>query len=208
MRKIALLPFLAFLCISLYAQNYEEFTPIEYKPFRVDLFGGLAMPAGNLVGGGILLGIEPKYALTPVFNAGLRLEGAGLVRSFYHLSLTQQKIQADLTLMGSTVVTTDYYFNSNSPSDIRYFAGLGAGAYWYGAASFEGNTNTDTDPAETKAGVRFGMMPRIGIEGYHLRLAAEYNFVGKAGRTRNSYLGLKLGIYLGGGKINETPSEW
>jgi hypothetical protein len=202
MRKITLLAFSTFLSIFLSAQEYEEFTPIENKPFRVDLFGGLAMPAGNLLGGGVLLGIEPKYAITAAINAGLRLEGAGLVRSFYRVTLNQQKVQADLTLMGSTLLTTDYYFNSNS--DIRYFAGLGAGAYWYGAASFEGNTNTDIDPSETKAGVRFGMMPRIGIEGYHMRIAAEYNFVGKAGRTRNSYLGLKLGIYLGGGKIKEA----
>jgi hypothetical protein len=203
MRKIALPALLVFLSFSLSAQDYEEFTPKENKPFRVDVFGGLAMPAGNLLGGGVLLGIEPKYAITPAINTGLRLEGVGLVRSFYRLTLNQQKIQADLTLMGSALVTGDYYFHNTS--NIRYFAGLGAGAYWYGAASFEGNTNTDIDPAETKAGVRVGMMPRIGIEGYHMRVAAEYNFVGKAGRTRNSYLGLKLGIYLGGGKIKESP---
>jgi hypothetical protein len=205
MRKITLLAFLTFLSIFLSAQEYEEFTPIETKPFRVDVFGGLAMPAVNLLGGGVLLGIEPKYAITPAINAGLRLEGAGLVRSFYRANLNQQKVQADLTLMGSALITADYYFSKNP--DIRYFAGLGTGAYWYGAASFEGNTNTDIDPAETKAGVRFGMMPRIGIEGHHLRVAAEYNFVGKAGRTKNSYLGLKVGIYLGGGRIKEPPSS-
>jgi hypothetical protein len=205
MRKKYLLALFTILSITVNAQDYDEVEPVYFKPFRVDVFAGAAFPASNIFGAGAMLGVEPKYALSSAINTGLRLEAAGLVRSFYKVNLNEQKVQADLTLMGSSLLTTDYYFNSGR--DIRFFAGLGAGAYWYGAASFAGTPDTNTDPVETKAGVRFGMMPRIGVEGYHVRVSTEYNFVGKAGRTKNSYLALKLGFYFGGGKIKEAVDD-
>jgi hypothetical protein len=53
-------------------------------------------------------------------------------------------------------------------------------------------------PASTK----FGGMARAGIEVWHFRAAVEYNFVAKTGDINNNYLGIKLGIILGGGQYS------
>lgn len=189
--------FLLLLFASFAQYDYSDISEIDYKPFRVDLMAGAALIPANILSGGALIQIEPRYAFHPRFNSGLRFQGAGLVRSFYTVNTSQQYVQADLSLMGSTLLTTDYYFTG---STLRPFAGAGAGVYWYGNASFKGDAGNNTDPMETKAGSKGGFMIRTGLEAYHIRVTLEYNFVGKTGRTRNSYLGLTAGFYLGGGK--------
>lgn len=188
--------FLVFSSAHAQYESDEMELPV-YKPFRVDLMAGGAMIPSNIISGGILFQVEPRYAFHPRLNSGLRFQGAGLVRSFYTATLDQQKVQADLSLMGSTLLTTDYYFSS---SDLRPFAGAGGGIYWYSNASFKGDAGANTDPLETRSGAKGGFMLRAGLEAFHVRVAAEYNFVGKTGRTRNSYFGVTAGFYLGGGR--------
>lgn len=198
MKFLSLLLSLLLTITSAVAQyELEEGVIHSYKPFRIDLMAGGAVIPSNIISGGVLLQVEPRYAFHSRLNSGLRLQGAGLVRSFYTVTVDQQKVQADLSLMGSTLLTTDYYF---SPSDLRPFAGVGGGVYWYNNASFKGDAGANTDPLETGSGVKGGFMLRAGLEAFHMRIAAEYNFVGKTGRTRNSYFGLTAGFYLGGGK--------
>lgn len=191
---MALLLFLS-PAIAQYETDETEF--LNYKPFRVDLMAGGAVIPSNIISGGVLFQVEPRYAFHPRLNSGLRFQGAGLVRSFYTATIDQQKVQADISLMGSSLLTTDYYFSS---SDLRPFAGAGGGVYWYSNASFKGDAGANTDPLETRSGAKGGFMIRAGLEAFHMRVAAEYNFVGKTGRTRNSYLGVTAGFYLGGGR--------
>ena len=52
---------------------------------------------------------------------------------------------------------------------------------------------------------KFGGLIRAGFELGKLRLAASYNLIGKSDlgegvEVKNSYLGISLGFYLGGGK--------
>lgn len=198
MNRILLLLALSILSLTSYSQDYSDVQePIEYKPFRVDFMSGIAFIPSNIISGGIIFGVEPKYALSPRINSGIRLHGAGLVRSFYKLNLNTQEVQANASAMGSALLTTDYYFLTQ---EIRPFAGIGTGMYWYQTASFKGDAGANTDPTETKAGSKFGVMTRAGLEAYHIRFSVEYNFVGKSGRTKNSYLGVSAGFYLGGGK--------
>ena len=50
----------------------------------------------------------------------------------------------------------------------------------------------DNIPVDSK----FGFMARGGFEYGHLRLGVEYNFLA----ARSGYLGLKLGVVIGGGR--------
>lgn len=201
MKRFLLTGSLFFVLFAAFAQyDYDESPEIVYKPFRVDMMAGAALIPANILSGGALFQIEPRYAFHPRFNSGLRFQGAGLVRSFYTVNTSQQSVQADLSLMGSTLLTTDYYFTSTT---LRPFVGAGGGVYWYGNASFKGNAGSNTDPMETEAGSKGGFMLRTGLEAFHLRVAVEYNVVSKTGRTKNSYFGVTAGFYLGGGKVKE-----
>lgn len=204
MRRI--LSIVLFSCVSLVAQAQygEEAEAIEYKPFRVDFTAGLALIPANIWSGGVVAGIEPRYAIAPRVNLGLRVQGAGLARIFYQANLSDPYVRANASAMVSVLATGDYYL---ATAELRPFVGLGAGTYSFTSASFEGNTGSNTNPAETQGGTKFGVMTRAGLDAFHLRFAVEYNFVGASGRTRNSYLGITAGFYLGGGKRKE-PADW
>jgi outer membrane protein X len=117
----------------------------------------------------------------------------------------------DVKAAGSYLLTGDYYFTQNT---VRPFAGAGVGIYSLAAAS--ANSSGDIS-ATASASSKFGEMVRAGVEISHFRFGLEYNIVPNTTleevntstgtkttyTTKNGYLGIKLGICIGGGRIKK-----
>ncbi|WP_421808108.1 hypothetical protein [Flagellimonas sp.] len=171
----------------------------EVGKFRVGLEAGYTIPDG---GGGVLLAIEPKYNIADNMNIGIRFESAAMAKNVGPL-------EASLTASTSFAGTFDYYFNSGSSSFAPFF-GAGVGYNSLGNVGFDAGTFGEDDILVLdEAGIdvdsKFGGLVRAGFEAGKFRLAATYNFIGKTElgeglEVKNSYLGISLGFYLGGGK--------
>lgn len=180
---------LTFSLILLAIAFFSNAQDLAFKPFKVDFSGGYATPSsGNGAKGGALFAIEPKYALTDNLTVGLRMEAALMVRASLDPNATDA---GDVKGSASYLATADYYFNTN---DFRPFVGVGAGLYQTATADLSSSTG------EVNSGNKFGVAPRVGFEYSHFRLAVEYNVAGKTGDINNSYLGIKLGFFVGGGR--------
>ena len=155
-----------------------------FKKFKTDVSFGYAMPKGGQADGGALFAIEPKYAITDQIAVGLRLEVAVTV------NIDTEGDESSATGNGSYILTGDYYFNNNK---FRPFAGLGGGLYT--TATVDENTEIESG-ADLPTDSNFGFMGRVGFEYGHLRLGVEYNFL----QENAGYLGLKLGVVIGGGR--------
>jgi len=166
----------------------------EQGKFRVGLEAGYTMPDG---GGGVLLAIEPKYNVADNMNIGLRFESAAMAKNV-------GETEADLTASGSYTGTFDYYFNSGS-SSFAPFIGGGVGYSTLGNLSASVEEENIEGSVELEVDGKFGGLIRAGFEAGKFRLAATYNLIGKTdlgegAEIKNSYLGISLGFYLGGGK--------
>lgn len=155
-----------------------------FKKFKVDFSLGYAIPQESTGSGskaGVLVAIEPKYAVMDNLSVGLRMEAAIMA------SLDIQGEKGSAKANASYIATGDYYFSNNK---FRPFAGGGAGIFTFASISEK------TTQQEIKPTSKFGFMARGGFEYGHLRLGLEYNFVAdKAG-----YFGIKLGGVIGGGR--------
>jgi hypothetical protein len=187
-----LLPLLLFiLCTkSAFTQIYDR----EFKPFKIDISAGYAIPQASGAKGGLLFAIEPKYAFVgDRFSCGLRLEAAILTPAEDTTDISTLQSQANI----SGLLTGDYYFNNNN---LRPF--LGAGFGLYSVVNQTGKDEGALLPNATFSN-RLGFMLRGGIEWGHLRTGLEYNFVSsKINEVKNGYFGIKVGILLGGGRFN------
>jgi len=166
-----------------------------FKPFKVDLALGYAVPGGSGAKGGVLFAVEPKYAVNNNITLGLRMEGAVMARAA--TSSTGEEFVGDVKASGSYLATGDYYFNTNS---FRPFAGIGVGLFSNAAVSVDTYNGTAEEVASSN---KFGATPRVGFEAGHFRMAIEYNIVGKTGSINNNYLGIKIGAFIGGGRISK-----
>lgn len=167
----------------------------EQGKFRVGLEVGYTVPDG---GGGIFLAIEPKYNIADNMNVGLRFESAAMAKNF-------GSFETSLSSSVSYSGTFDYYLSLGS-SSVAPFIGAGVGCHQPGTIGFD-NDSYDEELLEADILVdgKFGSLIRAGFEAGKFRLAATYNLVGKselleAVEVKNSYLGISLGFYLGGGK--------
>jgi outer membrane protein X len=170
----------------------------EFKPFRVDLGLGYAIPKG---GGGVLFSLEPKYSITPNISAGIRAEWAGMAKIKWVLNEQGQYVDpgdTEFKFSGSYLATGDYHFMT---SKFRPFAGLGLGAYSVSGANITLSPGASgVTPAVKKT--NFGFMLRAGFDISHCRLAAEYNFAGKDDIDKScNYLSIKFSVYIGGGMV-------
>jgi hypothetical protein len=179
-----------------------------FSPFKVDLAVGGAIPQGSGARGGVLFSLEPKYAVISRLSVGLRMEAAIMARGFQ--STDGSSASADVAASASYLVTSDYYYTNFS---FRPFTGVGAGIYSFANASFS------SQAIGGSSGARFGTMVRSGFEAGHFRMAVEYNIVGKSSQTtvdgstgakttissRNSYMGVKIGFFIGGGRRKDKP---
>ena len=163
----------------------------EFKAFRFDGGLGYAMPFSDGTDAGVLVYLEPKYAVASNISVGFRWEGA-ITAS---VALDGSESKADAKLNQSFMATGDYFFTNNT---FRPFAGLGVGAYSLAGATANIN-NTTTSLVEDQT--NFGLMLRAGFDASHFRLTVEYNFAGKDSRDESyNYLGIAIGFYIGGGK--------
>lgn len=189
MKKITVLSACLLVLATLKSTAQDGLT---FKPFKVDISLGYASPSGGQgAKGGALFAIEPKYALNDNLTLGLRLESALMVRA--NINSTTAETTGDVKASGSYLATADYYFNTE---DFRPFVGIGAGLYQTATADL----SSTGDAIAT--GSKFGVAPRAGFEYKHFRMGLEYNIAGKTGTVNNSYLGVKFGVCIGGGRIN------
>ena len=170
--------------------------------FRVGLDLGYTVPSNG--GGGILFSIEPKYNIKDNMNVGLRIGAAAMVRDIEGEGDSQS---AKLSANGSYVGTYDYYFNAAGTSFVPY---IGGGAGYYSIANVEVDSGSNTESIALDASGKFGGLLRGGFEWGKFRMGLEYNLVPKStlqdlngnnkGTISNSYLGIHLGFFVGGGK--------
>ena len=193
MKKIILSVCIAFFCVSGYAQKEGG--------FRVGLDLGVVPTNG---GGGVLFSLEPKYNIKDNMNVGLRIGIAAIVRDINDSGATTS---AKVAANGSYVATYDYYFNGAGKSFVPY---IGAGAGYYSIANVEFDDTDNSDNVMVDATGKMGGLVRGGFEWGKFRMGLEYNLVPEStlqdnngnnqGTVANSYVGIHLGFYVGGGK--------
>ena len=88
-------------------------TAQDYKPFKVDIALGYAIPGGKGAKGGVLFAIEPKYAVMDQINLGLRMEGAVVARGYAGDNI-EEDMQVDVKASGSYLLTGDYFYTSKN----------------------------------------------------------------------------------------------
>jgi outer membrane protein W len=169
----------------------------EFKKFRVGVAAGYAVPGGEGAKGGVCFALEPGYRVSDQLILGLRLESAVIVRGF---SEDIGTADLDIAGIGSYTVNGQYYFSNEG---FRPFVGAGLGLYSLAAVKFsvDGAGSGEAAAAESK----FGFYPRVGFDAGHFTLQLEYNLVPATkvdgGEFKNSYIGIKLGGFFGGGRM-------
>lgn len=203
--KSTLLTFLL-LCGILMAHAQSE--DRVFKPFKLDVSLGAAIPQGSGAQGGGLIAVEPKYALADQFWIGLRVEEAVMVRDFTEYDAYGNSSTTKVSGSGSYVVTGDFYFTT---TDFRPFIGAGAGLFYLASESVDDDYGTSSSIASA---FKFGGMVRAGFEVHRFRLGVEYNLIGNTVEQsydsngnpisipfKNSYLGIKAGVVLFGRRL-------
>ncbi len=190
-----------FFSTALTAQDRFEVVH-HYKPFEVELNAGYARPQGKGAKVGFLLGMEPRYNIVDKVAVGLRMEATAMARGYVGVNGTTPTGNGEAGLGLHFTPTVEYYFTNRL---VRPFIGGGAGIYNF--LSIEANSDNG-GTVQIPTSTRFGGFARAGIEIWHLRAAFEYNFVGKTNNINNNYLGIKLGITLGGGLFDEYKGEY
>jgi len=184
MNKIFILIFVLF---SLTAQAQDA------GKFRVNFDSGVAiLPEGN----GIYYGFEPKYNIADNMNVGLKLSFLEVSKKLDIVGLGEETYDSNSF---AVALTFDYYFNELTNSAFTPFIGAGIQNVGFSDDDF-GSADSDTT---------FGALIRTGFEWHKLRLALEYNIIpesefsdfdGNAFSISNSYFGIGLGFFIGGGK--------
>jgi outer membrane protein X len=171
----------------------------EFKPFKANL--SLGYPTS----GGLLLSFEPKYGISDQIDVGFRYELGLMSRP---LTLDGQDVQSELKASSSYLITGNYLLSQGT---FRPFLGAGVGLFTLVSISFsEGSGSTD---AGISGGSKFGGMLRAGFKANHFAFGLEYIavpktrgvLVGTSGANLNyerpnSYVGIKVGIDIGGGR--------
>jgi len=200
MKKILLAGF-ALFCLSTIS-NAQSF-----KPFRVDVMTGWAIPQGPGAKGGVAFSLEPRYSIIDKISVGLRMEAAITARGW--VAGDGSSASADVAASGSYLATGDYYYSNRF---FRAFSGVGTGIYSLASASVSAGSQNGS--VSLGGSTKFGGMIRSGFELSHFRFAFEYNLVGKSTQTvtdgngntlgtataKNSYCAIKIGFFLGGGR--------
>ena len=211
------------------------------KPFKINGSAGYSIQPVSGARGGLLVGIEPRYALHERFELGLRLEGAFPSQPVPPAGYRyREEDRFKSTSVVSTILTVNYWLPSGHRSGmpdhgvvVRPYVGVGLGSYWASASIHE--TTPLDNGGQSVVGIdrsvgRFGGMARAGVKVGHLNVAVEYNLLGSTTQqnpdysqsavlgfidgqplyenptrtltwtTRNSYVGLKMGLDIGGGR--------
>lgn len=177
-----------FLSMVLLVAAISTASAQEYKPFKLGLGLGYTMPEG---GGGILFDIEPAYRINDDIAVGLRLESAVMAKKV-------GDDEASASANGSYTLNGQYYLSANK---FRPYVGLGLGIFSIASVSMANTTG------ELDGGSEFGFYPRIGFDLGHFNVNLDYNIIpatkieGTDVEIKNSYLGIRFGAFIFGGKI-------
>lgn len=188
--------FLAVAAFLVFITGYSQ----KEGGFRVGLDAGFVPSSG---GGGALFSVEPKYNIADNMNIGLRMGVAAKVKNFnFSDSSTSTKGSAS----NSYVATFDYYFKSSEKNFVPY---LGAGVGYYNIANVEFDDTDNSNDFNADASGKLGGLVRGGFEWGKFRMGLEYNLVPEStfqdisgndkGTVANSYVGIHLGFFVGGG---------
>ncbi len=172
----------------------------EQGKFRFGFDLGYTVSDGRQGG---MLALEPKYNIFGNLNIGLRIEAATLVKEIKGYGFT---VEADVALNGLYALTADYYFNHHNSS----FAPFIGGGFGYATlARLDTNdedfmNNNESIEDEIDINNKPVGIFRTGFEWGKLRVAAIYNLIGDSEADNgvalaNSYFGLSIGFYGGGG---------
>lgn len=185
----------------------------EFNPVKVGFGFGYASPGGEGAKGGVIVYLEPAYRINDAIAIGLRFEAAAMARSVV-LSGGGTTLVGETEVQGNASYSLNgqYYFMGGS---FRPFAGAGFGLFTLASqtASVSGTGGSVTATASNN---KFGFYPRVGFDMGHLTLQVEYNIIPAneaevsvtvgtvtetlSSKSTNSYLGVKLGFFVGGGK--------
>jgi hypothetical protein len=182
------LPVFAFMFLAAVAVKAQEF-----KKFKVGLGAGYAMASGKGAKGGALVYLEPAYRFTDVIQMGLRIESAIIARGF---SEDVGDISLDVAGLGSYTLNGQYYFSNNN---FRPFLGAGFGIYTLAGISMDVD-GSGVEQELVASSSKFGFYPRAGFDAGHFTLSIDYNIVPETDGIKNSYIGVRLGGFFGGGR--------
>jgi hypothetical protein len=195
MKKLIFTMYLTFVVAIVSAQ--------QQGAFRVGFDFGIAVPKG---GAGLLAAIEPKYNIADNMNVGLRLGSAILAKEIEY-NTSSEEVKAEVGVNAAMLLTYDYYLNKGGRSAFY----IGGGAGFFGLANVKVDEENSPDEIST-VGVnrKAGGMVRLGFESGKFRMGVEYNLIPETelqnmngtivGTSRNSYAGMHMGFYFGGGK--------
>ena len=196
------------LCLALTVAVAAQ-AQTTFKPFKVNVSIGAAIPSG---GGGVLFAIEPKYGINDQIDIGLRLETAAMARN---VVVNGNTSSGSAQGAASYILTGNYTF---SDEGFRPFVGIGAGLFGIAGTGFTATSGTGgtATNGNINAATVFGGMARVGFKTGHFVLGVEYNLipnsnsvvydsngttqVGTSVQSKNSYVGVKVGFDIGGGR--------
>jgi hypothetical protein len=219
MKKISLL--LIVVSVTLFSSHAQHF-----KKFKLGIGTGYALPVGESPNEGGIVYFEPAYHINDRFTMGVRFETTLVKRTdSYIITLDDQKITGNTSFSGawSCSVNGQYYFSNGV---FRPFVGLGFGIYTTPSTGGSETSFTNKFAYEFTEGItssqKIGVYPRVGFDAGHFSFNIEFN-IGPSFRYENSfhtipldstststsykggvgitYLGIKCGFFIGGGRI-------
>ena len=181
----------------------EQDSVQNFGRFKAGVGVGYAIASGGATSG-TLLALEPAYRLNDAVAFSLRLETAAVTTSEINISGNPGASLSGSPGIKSVTANFQYYFGEGV---FRPFIGAGGGPFYFG---------TPTTSA-------FGFYPRVGFDYNHFYMTLDYNILPKQSgyldpnpcadpanlgncgnvyyyETKYSYLGMKVGYTLGGGK--------
>ncbi|WP_010520869.1 outer membrane beta-barrel protein [Aquimarina agarivorans] len=209
MKKILLLLFIVVFNLN---YNYAQ----EKGKLRVGLDFGYASLNEEDDGGGFVFYFETKYNISKQMNVGVRYGGAFLAKATENVTnQTSGRLRFfDVGINSSILGTFDYYFNKGNSSFAPFIGGgIGAGFVTNTAIDvkiFDSDEDEDDSENNIDGETTISGMLRAGVEWSKFRLSLDYNLTPdtalenltekRIGTSKNSYLGITIGFYLGGGK--------
>lgn len=181
----------------------------EKGKIRVGFDAGLSLPNA---GAGLNGGLDIRYNIMDNVNVGVKFNSGVMFKDIY-VDEVANTASITTSIIGSTLLTSDYYFNDGTKS-FAPFLGGGLGLYKVINIGLTATSDTPPDPVTNTANFisesKFGGLLRGGFEAGHFRMALEYYLIPRStlydansvniGQSENGFLNLTLGFYLGGGK--------
>lgn len=194
MKKIIFASLLSILSVYAFGQ--------EQGKIRGNVGLGAAIPSG---GAGFLFNLEGNYNVADNISVGVRVGWAVMAKNI-ESDAGGNATKADVGANASYLATGDYFFTTGS--SFTPFLGAGLGYYNLANVSIEDGDNVDKNGIDASG--KFGFLVRGGFEVGKFRLTAEYDIVSKTdienvegevvGDVPNSYFGISLGVFFGGGR--------